>query len=92
MVNLPLMGKKTADQSAAVYQAEYAQIIHHFSTLTQIDCEKFVKPMPTSLVHLEMVFPGKKYEMYCLKVFGIQTGGTVRTDKQLQDGWTTTQS
>ena len=66
--NLPLRGKKTADQSAAVYRAEYAQIVHRFSTLTQIDCEKFVRPMPTSLVHPEMVFPSKKYEAYCLKV------------------------
>ena len=68
MGNLPLRGKKTADQSAAVYPAEYAQIIHRFSTLTRIDCEKFVRPMPTSLVCLEMVYPDKKYEAYCLKV------------------------
>ena len=67
MGNLPLRGKKMADQSAAVYRAEYAQIVHRFSTLTQIDCEKFVRPMPTSLVHPEMVFPDKKYEAYCLK-------------------------
>ena len=67
MGNLPLRGKKTADQSAAVYRAEYAQIVHCFSTLTRIDCEKFVRPLPTSLVHPEMVFPGKKYEAYCLK-------------------------
>ena len=66
--NLPLRGKKTADQSAAVYRVEYAQIVHHFSTLTRIDCEKFIRPMPTSLVHPEMVFPDKKYEAYCLKV------------------------
>ena len=68
MGNLPLRGKKTADQSAAVYWAEYAQIVHHFSTLTRIDCEKFVRPMPTSLVRPEMVYPNKKYEAYCLKV------------------------
>ena len=68
MGHLPLRGKKTADQSAAVYQAEYAQIVHCFSTLTRIDCEKFVRLMPTSLVHPEMVYPGKKYEAYCLKV------------------------
>ena len=67
MGNLPLRGRKTADQSAAVYLAEYAQIVHRFSTLTRIDCEKFVRPLPTSLVHPEMVFPGKKYEAYCLK-------------------------
>ena len=67
MGNLPLRGKKTADQSAAVYRAEYAQIVHCFSTLTRIDCEKFVRPMPTSLVRPEMVFPDKKYEVYCLK-------------------------
>ena len=67
MGNLPLRGKKTADQSAAVYRAEYAQIIHRFSTLTRIDCENFVRPMPTSLVRPEMVFPDKKYEAYCLK-------------------------
>ena len=24
--------------------------------------------MPTSLVHPEMIYPGKKYELYCLKV------------------------
>ena len=67
MGNLPLRGKKTADQSAAVYRVEYAQILHRFSTLTRIDCEKFARPMPTSLVHLEMVFLDKKYEAYCLK-------------------------
>ena len=67
MGNLPLRGKKTADQSAAVYRAKYAQIIHRFSTLTWIDCENFIRPLPTSLVHPEMVFPGKKYEAYCLK-------------------------
>ena len=49
--NLPLCGKKTADQSTAVYRVEYAQIVHRFSTLVRIDCEKFVRPMPTSLVH-----------------------------------------
>ena len=68
MGNLPLRGKKTADQSAAVYRVEYAQIVHCFSTLMQIDCEKFVRPMPTSLVRPEMVYPDKKYEAYCLKV------------------------
>ena len=67
MGNLPLRGKKTADQSPVVYRAEYAQIVHRFSTLTRIDCEKFVRPMPTSLVRPEMVFPDKKYEAYCLK-------------------------
>ena len=66
--NLPLRGKKTADQSAVVYRVEYTQIVHHFSTLMRIDCEKFVRPMPTSLVHPEMVYPDKKYEAYCLKV------------------------
>ena len=66
--NLPLRGKKTVDQSAAVYRAEYAQILHRFSTLARIDCEKFVRPMPTSMVHPEMVYPNKKYELYYLKV------------------------
>ena len=66
--NLPLRGKKTADQSAAVYRAEYTQIVHCFSTLARIDCEKFVRPMPMSLVRPEMVYPDKKYESYCLKV------------------------
>ena len=67
MGNLPLRGKKSVDQSAAVYRAEYAQIVHRFSTLMRIDCEKFVRLLPISLVHPEMVFPGKKYEAYCLK-------------------------
>ena len=67
MGNLPLRGRKTAEQSAAVYRAEYAQIVHRFSTLTRIDSEKFVRPLPTSLAHPEMVFPSKKYEAYCLK-------------------------
>ena len=40
--NLPLRGKKSVDQSAVVYRAEYAQIVHWLSTLTRIDCEKFV--------------------------------------------------
>ena len=42
MGNLPLRGKKSVDQSAMVYRVEYAQIVHWLSTLTQIDCEKFV--------------------------------------------------
>ena len=42
MGNLPLRGKKSVDQSAMVYRAEYAQIVHRLSMLTQIDCEKFV--------------------------------------------------
>ena len=69
MGNLPLRGKKMADQSAAVYRVEYAQIVHRFSTLTWIDCEKFVRPMPTTLVRPEMVFSDKKYEAYCLKAW-----------------------
>ena len=40
--NLPLRGKKSVDQSVMVYRAEYAQIVHQLSTLTRIDCEKFV--------------------------------------------------
>ena len=68
MGNLPLRGKKSVDQSATVYRAEYAQIVHQLSTLTRIDCEKFVQPMPMSLVHPKMVYPNKKYEAYCLKV------------------------
>ena len=68
MGNLPLRGKKSVDQSAAVYRAEYTQIVHRLSTLTRIDCEKFVQLMPTSLVHPEMVYPNKRYEAYCLKV------------------------
>ena len=76
MGNLPLRGKKTADQSAAVYRAEYAQIVHHFSTLTRIECENFVRPLPTSLVHQKMVFPGKKYESYCLKA--LESGPVVQ--------------
>ena len=66
MGKLPLRGRKSVDQSAMVYQAEYAQIIHQLSTLTQIDSEKFVRPM--SLVHPELVYPNKKYQAYCLKV------------------------
>ena len=66
--NLPLRGKKSVDQSAVVYQVEYVQIVHRLSMLTQIDCEKFLRLMPTSLVHPELVFPNKKYEAYCLKV------------------------
>ena len=68
MGKLPLRGRKSVDQSAMVYREEYAQIVHWLSMLTRIDSEKFVRPMPTSLVHLEMVYPNKKYEAYCLKV------------------------
>ena len=67
MGNLPLQGKKNAKQSMAVYRKEYPQVTHHFYTLAHISCEKFVRPMPTSLVHPEMVYPGKRYEAYCLK-------------------------
>ena len=67
MGNLPLRGKKNAEQSMAVYRKEYTQVTHHFYTLAHIGCEKFVRPMPTSLVHPEMVYSGKRYEAYCLK-------------------------
>ena len=76
MGNLLLRRKKMVDQSAAVYRVEYAQIVHRFSTLTQIDCEKFVRPMPTSLVRPEMVFPNKKYKAYCLKA--LESGPVVQ--------------
>ena len=68
MGNLPLRGKKSVDQSAAVYRVEYAQIVHWLSILMQVDCKKYVQPMPMSLVHPEMVYPDKMYEAYCLKV------------------------
>ena len=68
MGNLPLRGKKSVDQSVMVYWAEYAQIVYRLSTLMRIDCEKFVRPMPMSLVHPEMVYPNKRYEAYCFKV------------------------
>ena len=68
MGKLPLRGRKSADQFVMVYQAEYAQMVHRLSTLTWIDSEKFVRSMPTLLVHPEMVYPNKKYEVYCLKV------------------------
>ena len=67
MGNLPLRGKKNAEQSMAVYREEYAQVTHRFYTLAHISCEKFVRLMPTSLAHPEMVYPGKRYEAYCLK-------------------------
>ena len=67
MGNLPLRGKKNAEQSMAVYREEYSQVTHRFYTLARIGCEKFVRPMPTSLAHPEMVYPGKRYEAYCLK-------------------------
>ena len=68
MGKLLLRGRKSVDQSTTVYQVEYTQIVHRLSTLTRIDSEKFVRPMPTSLVHPEMVYPNKKYDAYCLKV------------------------
>ena len=67
MGNLPLRGKKNAEQSMAVYREEYAQVTHRFYTLARIGCEKFIRLMPTSLIHPEMVYPGKRYEAYCLK-------------------------
>ena len=92
MGNLPLRGKKMADQSAVVYRVEYAQIVHRFSTLTQIDCEKFVR--------LTAYIPGssgdglsqQEIRGVLPKGFGIWAGGAVRADKRLQDGWTTTQN
>ena len=45
----------------------------------RIDCEKFVRPMPTSLVCPEMVYPGKKYESYCQKV--PETGPVVQYEQ-----------
>ena len=76
--NLPLRGKKDAEQSMVVYWVEYAQVVHRFFTLAYIGCEKFVRPMPTSLVHPEMVYPGKKYEAYCLKAAEPRNRSTVR--------------
>ena len=67
MGNLPLRGKNNAEQSMAVYREEYTQVTHHFYTLARIGCKKFVRLMPTSLVHPEMVYPGKRFEVYCLK-------------------------
>ena len=87
MGNLPLRGRKMAEQSAVVYQAEYAQIVHRFSTLTRIDSETFVRPLPSSLVHPEMVFPGDKYEVYCLKAS--ESGSVVQyepTSDYMMDG------
>ena len=49
MGNLPLRGKKSVDQSAAVYLVEYAHIVHWLSMLAWVDCEKYVRPMPMSL-------------------------------------------
>ena len=39
---LPLRGRKSVDQSATVYWAEYTQIVHRLTTPTRINCEKFV--------------------------------------------------
>ena len=66
----------------AVYREEYAQVTHRFHTLAHIGCEKFVRPMPTSLVHPEMVYPGKRYEVYCLKA--AEPGTEIRY-KQVSD-------
>ena len=65
--NLPLRGKKNAEQLMAMYREEYAQVTHRFHTLAHIGCEKFIRPMPTSLARPEIVYPGKRYEAYCLK-------------------------
>ena len=80
--NLPLRGKKTATQSEEVYRAEYSQVLHRFSTLARVDCEKFVRPMPTSLVQPEMIYPGKRYEAYCLKA---SDSGPVAQHEPLSD-------
>ena len=82
MGKLPLRGRKSIDQSPMVYQAEYAQIVHRLSSLTRIDSEKFVRPMPMSLVQPEMVYPNKKYEAYCLKVL---ESGPVAQYEQVSD-------
>ena len=87
MGNLPLRGRKMAEQSAVVYRVEYTQIVHRFSTLTRIDSEKFVRPLPTSLVYPEMVFSGKKYKAYCLKA--LESGSVVQyepTSDYMMDG------
>ena len=80
--NLPLRGKKTATQSEEVYRAEYSQVLHRFSTLARIDCEKFIRPMPTSLVRPEMIYPGKRYEAYSLKA---SDSGPVAQHEPLSD-------
>ena len=92
MGNLPLRGRKTADQSAAVYRAEYAQIVHRFSTLTRMDCEKFVGAAAYISGSSGDGLSQQEIRGVLPKGFRIRAGGAVRADEQLHDGWTTTQN
>ena len=58
----------TKERSNEIYLDEYAQVVIFFSTLTQINDEKWVQSLLTSLVHPEMIYPGKLYEAYCSRV------------------------
>ena len=68
MGNLPLRGKKNGGPVRRRYTGPNTPKSYTASLPSQgLIVKKFVRPLPTSLVRPEMIFPDKKYEAYCLK-------------------------
>ena len=68
MGQLPLRSGKSPEVSHMVYCDEYAQVVNRLSTLSQVNDKRWVRPVPCSLAQPEIIYPGKMYEAYCLKV------------------------
>ena len=68
MGHLPLRSGKSPVESHRVYHDEYAQVVNRLSTLSQVDNKRWVCPVPVSLAQPEIIYPGKLYETYSLKV------------------------
>ena len=83
--------EEDSGQSAAVYRAEYAQIVLFFNINADWLWE---------ICQADAYIPGwsrdglSRQEIWGVlpKGSGIRTGGAVQTDKRLQDGWSTTQN
>ena len=68
MGHLPLRSRKSPEECHTVYRDEYAQVVNRLSTLSQVDNKCWVCLVPCSLVQPEIIYPGKMYEVYSLKV------------------------
>ena len=68
MGRLPLRSGKSAEVSHSVYLDEYVQVVNRFSTLSRVNHKRWIRPVPWSLVEPQMIYPGKMYEAYSLKV------------------------
>ena len=68
MGHLPLRSGKSPAESHRVYRDEYAQVVNRLSTLSRVDNKRWVHPVPVSLARPEIIYPGKLYETYSLKI------------------------